>query len=585
MWTRSFPAVVSLAFAFTTATAGDMSTLKLVPVQANLVIQFENPRTAVETFLNHDVTKQTLQLPFVRRQLETPDFEKFLYLIEYYEKDLGAKWPEMIEKLAGGGLTISAKAGGDNAPLLIFFHGTDEAFTKRFLELLLDVVAKEQERTEAKERTKTATYRGVQAWGLDKNALLTRLGRTLVFANNNDAMKAVIDLHVAGGKSLADKADVAEARKSLPADCHAWLWLDLDIARQSKEAKEQFSFPANDPLQVTILGGWANTVIRSKYLCGALYQAGDDYTLSFRLNAGRDGMPEALALHVPPKGQTGSLPLLQPKGTLYSQSFYYDIAALWEKRRLLFNEKIAKSFEDSEKQVAPFLPGTSLSKILTQAGAHHRVVVVSHVNKGYQTKPSQIFPAGAFVTKMRDPKFARSFEGVLRAAALAATTQFQMRMNDEMHGDVKIVYYRFDEKAKVDGDPNNTRFNFTPCFATLNDQFIVCSNVELCRELIDLLKIEYRSSVHENSPAAFRGRFYSAGGADLLKSFEDQLLAELMLSQAVPPDRAKKQAEQIMQFARGIGELHLQADYGVNETRLEAIWKRPAIGKERKIQK
>lgn len=554
--------------------AADLATLKLIPPQANLIVHVENPRKLAETVIHHDVTQQVLKLPFVSEQIDTPEFERFLHLIRYYEKDLGAPWPELIDKLAGGGMTIAAKAGGENAPFMIVFRGSDEAFTKRFVDRVLYVIEQEQIRADSKERTKKGTHRGIDGWQLAEDALMTRLGSTLLFTNKNQALQAAIDLHLDGGKSLADRSEIAAARKTLPADCHAWLWLDLDIARQSKEAKEQYTFPANDPLQVGLIGGWGNTVIRSQFLLAGLYEEQGSFKLSFRLPAGRNGMPEALALHVPPAGTIGSLPLLEPKGTLYSQSFYFDIRALWELRKLLFNEKIAKDFEGAEKQIAPFLPGTSLSKILTQAGAHHRIVVVNHTAKGYATKPDQILPAFAFVTTFRDPKFAKSFEGVLRAGALVATTQFKMKMNDEMHGGVKIVYYRFDEKAKVDGDPGNVRFNFTPSFATLNDQFIVCSNVELCRELVDLLKVEDRRSPSRSSPAALRGRFYSAGGAEVLKAFEDEVLAQVILNEAVKPQVARKRTGELMQFVRSLGTVTIESEYRDKETRIEIVWKR-----------
>lgn len=568
-------APVLLVVSAACGSSADLANLKLIPPQANLVVQIDHPRRLLETIMQHDVTKQALQLPFIQQLVDAPGFQRFLQLVRYYEKDLGAPWPELVDKLAGGGLTISTRFGGDGAPAVLFFRGTDEAFTKRFLTRLLDVVEQEQLRTESKERTKKGVHRGVEGWQLAKDALLARIGSTLIFTNKNDALRAVIDVHADSGKSLADRSEIAAARKSLPPDCHAWLWLDLSYAKESKEAKAQFALPSNDALQLFLIGGWANTVFRSPYLLVGLYEEAGNFTLSARLPAGRDGMPEALALHVPPAGKPGTLPLLQPKSALYSQSFYFDVPSIWHRRQLLFNDMLAKQFDDAQKQVGKFLPGTSLSQLLSQAGSHHRIVVVNHAHKSYATQPNQTLPAFAFVTTYRDPKFAKSFEGVLRGAALLATQQFKMQMNDETHDGVKITYYRFDEKAKVDGDPDNSRFNFTPSMAAVQDQFIISSNIELCRELIGLIKKEQRQASDRTSPAAFRGLFQGQGGGDLLRSIEDQILAQVLLDQAVMPDEARKRTQELIDFVRKLGSLELSSTYGTKETRLEASWKRP----------
>ena len=45
---------------------------------------------------------------------------------------------------------------------------------------------------------------------------------------------------------------------------------------------------------------------------------------------------------VPPDGQPGSRPLLQPKNVLFSDSSYHDTSRVWTDRAKLFNDKAAK---------------------------------------------------------------------------------------------------------------------------------------------------------------------------------------------------------------------------------------------------
>src|SRR5262249_1191501 len=125
------------------ARADSPDPLALVPEQANLVLRIEKPRLLVETALNHDLLREMRQLPFVREQLQSRQVQRFLQLVKYYEDDLGVKWPEILDKLARGGITIATKAGEDNAPALLIAHGSDPEFTKKFYQLAITAIEQE----------------------------------------------------------------------------------------------------------------------------------------------------------------------------------------------------------------------------------------------------------------------------------------------------------------------------------------------------------------------------------------------------------------------------------------------------------
>src|SRR5262249_20254944 len=60
-------------------------------------------------------------------------------------------------------------------------------------------------------------------------------------------------------------------------------------------------------------------------------------------------------------------------------------------------------------------------------------------------------------------------------------------MDEIKHGPHTIVGYRFPEDEPLKGDDRNVRFNFSPAFVVVGDQFVVSSTIELARELADLL--------------------------------------------------------------------------------------------------
>jgi hypothetical protein len=274
-------------------------------------------------------------------------------------------------------------------------------------------------------------------------------------------------------------------------------------------------------------------------------------------------------LHLPPDGKPGTLPLLEPRGVLYSDSYYLDLAKIWDDRAKLFPKKQVEALERFDKRSGLFLAGTRLSQLLTQAGARHRTVVVHQAKVGYKTKPKQNIPAFAFVFELRQPeKFSKSMESVLRGVGLLATTQVKLKLVEEKHSGYAITGYRFDEKAPLKADVNGVRFNFSPCFARVGDQFVLSSTAGLCRDLVDLLHKE-QESAPKPSRSTFRAKLYSAGGADVLKSFEDQLITQVILDQAVPPGEAKGQVEKFIALVRGFGTLGIESRFDAREFRYE----------------
>src|SRR5262249_43975506 len=154
-------------------------------------------------------------------------------------------------------------------------------------------------------------------------------------------------------------------------------------------------------------------------------------------------------------------------------SFYLDPARVWTDREKLYDAKEIKQLEDFDKNSGKFLSGLQLSKILTAAGPYHRVVVVNQPKADYEKQPDQHFPAFAFVPELRDPDSSdRSMGTVLRGAGLLAATQTKMKYVEDSYKDCAIVGYRFDEEGELKSDVGNVRFNFSPCFARVGNQYV-----------------------------------------------------------------------------------------------------------------
>jgi hypothetical protein len=552
--------------------------LRLAPEQADFFIEVMQPRQLVEAGTSTDLFKTVLALPPVREYYDSTSARRAYQLLAYYEKELGAKWPALLDKLAGGGIVLAGKFGDNPQAALLVIQGTDADLMAKFYDTTLDVISQELVRQgESKEAIKKGSYKDVPTVNVgDFHA--ARAGAALLVSNKEEALHLALDRHLDGGKhSLAALAAVKDSARLLPPGPLARLWLNLDTVKQNPQAKEIFTSPRNDVNLTVLFGGQIDVATRSPYLTAGLYKEKDGFLATLRMPAGRQGASADFALHVPPADGPGLLPLLEPKDVAYSSSFYLDVSKIWDDRMKLFNEKQAKAIEEAGKNAGVRLIGLSPDKVLKQAGARHRVVVVDQPKSAYKdAPPSQPIPAFAFVTEMRDPdEFSKSMESSLRAAALAATLQgnIKLKVSDEKHGDYTITGWRFPVDVKLDSDAGNLRFNFSPCFVRVRNQFVFCSTLELCHQLVDLLDKETKGELPKGRQAATASRFYGSGGAALLRGAQDIFVTQAVLDQAVTPEAAREQVKTLIELVQRLGAVDTEVLYEAKQFRYDLRWK------------
>jgi hypothetical protein len=570
--------VVAALCAPNLAVSAPRDPLRFIPDKADLVLKVENPRQFIEGIAKLDAVKDIQQLDPVRQALDSVQVRRFFQLVKYYERDLTHPWPQLIDKLAGGGIALGVKyENGPNSPVLLAMQGTDAAVMHKFLDSATKVLEQEFNRQESKTKLAKLQYKQFETWTYGDGLHLALVDDVLLVSNKDKALHAGLDLASAeardAGKSAANMLNVkslADAKKLLPPDPLLWLSLNLEYVKQQSDAKNVLTTPRNDSLLTFAFAGWLDAARRSPYLALGLYKTREGYTASLRMPAGREGRAADVVLHLPDDDSASySLPLLEPKGVVFSHSFYLDLGAMWEKRDKIFNEKNAKEFEKGVKEGSRFLPGAPIDKLFTQSGVYHRFMVVQPGKLPYGKEPGVRVPAFAFVTSMRDPQFAKSMEILIKGVSVLAGFQVKLKPFEEMVGDVKLYGYRFAEDAPLPVDEQNIRFNFVPCFAQVKDQYIFCTNPDLLKELVGLVQKEDRKKLTKN----MQMRLYATGIGALINASPEQLLTQTILTQAIPEAEAKKQVESLLKYLENLGTLQLETDWQANEFRFNFIWK------------
>lgn len=557
--------------------AGPRDPLRFYPPETDVVLKVERPRTLVESVLNTELAKEAQELQTVRDFLDSANYRRFFGLLAHFEKELGAPWPALIDRVAGGGIAGGLKYAADgNSPVLVIVQGTDEATVERFFTLGIALLEEERSRQGATSSLKRKTYEGADCVEIDKDALVARAGDALLFSNKSSALKSGIEQWVAVGKDPKAKtvATVAarQAGSLLPPEPTAWLWVNLKPLKALPQAKDLVSTPRDNVILTILFAGLLDVARRSDFAAAGLYAEKGEYRLAVRMPAGREGMAADAELHLPRDPKVGgTLPLLEPQGVLLSHSFYYDLNTLYQKRDKIFPPMVAKDFANGEKQVSRFLIGSSLSEFLGQSGVHYRLVAARpEAVSEYKTQPEQKLPAFAVVLSMRDPGFARTMTAVIKAVALAAGQAASLRPWNEQLAGVPAFGYSFPEKGKFPDDPAGLRFNYQPTFGAYKDQYILASNKGLFRELVAILEKEDRS---KPLPPNMQIRGYADGAARYAYVVQEQTLAQTILGQALKLGAARKEAEAIFKLIRKLGVVGAQTEYTANEFRLDLFWK------------
>jgi hypothetical protein len=574
---RVFPSVAAVAFLIPCAHGESKDPLRFLPEKTDVVLKVEKPRALVESILKHDLAKDAQQLQIVRDFLDGADARRVFQLIAHFEKELGAPWPELLDKLAGGGIAGGLKIGSEKAPVALVLQGTDEKTVTRFFDLAQSLFEEETVRQGSKEGLARKKYAGVEVVQFTPELIAARVGDALLVANHGDAMKAMLDRHEADAKEveskkLADRRPAAEAGKILPAGPLAWLWVNLVPIKKLDQAKDFFETPRANFFLTLLASGWLDVAKRSDFLAAGLYHDAGNFKVAIRMPAGRAGMSPEVEIHLPKDPQvSGSLPLLEPKGVLLSHSFYMDLDAIYKKRTQIFPLELAKGLEEGEKQISKLLIGSSLPKFLSQSGVYYRLVATQPEKvESYPIQPEQRLPAFAAVVSMRDPQFGKTMNALVHGAATALGTQVSYRSWEEEVDGIQTFGFSFPENGKFPDDPQKLHFNYQPTFAVVQDQYILASNKGICRELIALIKKEDRARKMSQNMQLIA---FASGLGDYIYAGSDQVLASTILGQGLKLGAAKEQTQALFGYLQRLGTVGIETDYTDTTFRLDLTWK------------
>ncbi|MCI0381283.1 MAG: hypothetical protein L0215_27170 [Gemmataceae bacterium] len=550
--------------------AGDApDPLRFVPAQAELVAKLESPRGLHDFVFKHSAFQDLLRLDVVQAFLDGTNVRRALQLIEYLEKEMGQPRMELLDELTGGGVVVAAKFSDTKEPIALgVIQGKSEKRMRQFVTLALKVLDHELARLDAKGKVQVETRGDTDIIRLGEALVIARHGAALLVSNKEQAINKALEVEKDNAGGVLRVSQFQDAHRQRLPDALAWVWVNMESVHKIEGFKNGFEAFRLNPVFVVSLGSFTDVLARTPSLTFSVAKKGDDLLARLALPKGREGMAPVAAAFQPADGR-GSLPLLKPRRVNTSISYYLDLAKIWDNRHHFFGKNEAEALDKFEKDTGKYLGGLTLSKLLQQTGKYHRLVFTQPEKSPYKTKPKLNIGAFALVLDMREPAFAKTIGTGLRALGLIGTFQFGMKMVEEKHGAHTLTTYYFNENSKVPGDNQNIRFNFSPCFTTVGNQFVVASTAELGKDLVDCLVKETATPA---DPATTRIQVFAEGVAAGVRAGEDQILTQKILSQGLPAAEAKKQVESLFRLVEQLGRVELDTVYGQNDFRFDVRW-------------
>ncbi|MBI3823206.1 MAG: hypothetical protein HY289_11085, partial [Planctomycetes bacterium] len=263
--------------------------LRFVPGQAELIVKVDRPRELLKAIETNELFLEARKLAGVREYYDSTNFQQVYQLIAYFEKQLGQDRDEIIAELTAGGIVIGAKVTPPQGAVLVI-QSHDEKKLRRFLDVAFDVLTKELERQESKDRVVRSKYMGHDIGQIGGKLSFAIADGALIVASDEKALKLALDSQ--GKKSVLHAPAFMEAHNKAPAKVMAWTWLDLAAIRKNNpDFNNGLDAASKDPFQMLLFGGFADLLRRSPSVTAALTPDGKKgYRVSIGMPVGREGM-------------------------------------------------------------------------------------------------------------------------------------------------------------------------------------------------------------------------------------------------------------------------------------------------------
>ena len=532
-----------------------------LPQNTVIVFEVSRPGALLDLALAPKTVEAVTSLPPYQKLASQPGFQQFRGAVDYLEFKLKTDWKTAVRKLLGGGVTF-AVAPGD--AVLLIIDSEDAAMLNQLHETLLEFARGNANNQGEPNRVASADYRGVTGWTFNKGEAHAIIDNRLVMTNKPDAIKAMLDLRAEpNGQSLAALPAYQAAKEAAGAEAVATAFVNLATLKQIPGVQKALTNEQN-PLAALLFAGITEAVRESNWLAMGLSVESDTLKLATAVDGKVADPSGAAAFALPGEPDKGALPNLSVPGLIAGMSFYRDLHGFYAAKDELFPER-SSGLIFFENMMGIFFTGRDLTEeVLAETEPEVRVVVAKQEYDPSVGTPQLQIPAFAAIFRLRNPeKFAEiAEEAWQKALGLINFTRGQQALpgliiDKPTHGDTKFSAAHFSSADLEDKEKADTRFNFSPALAMVDDYLILSSAEGLARNLIDAVKKEVADSVKPlagvHSVLEIDGRQVAA----ILGANRESMVRQNMVEEGRTQEEAEAQIGILLSLVEYLGQAKL----------------------------
>jgi len=543
-----------------------------IPQNAVIVLELSKPGPLLDLALDPKTTDAVASLPAYQKLAAQPGFKQFKGVIDYLEFKLETDWRAGLRKLVGGGVTFAVLPGEQ---VVLIVDADDGKMLNDLHDTIVGFARGDAEKQGQPGRVASAEYRGVTGWTLGPNQSHAIIGNRLLAANKPEALKTMLDLRAERiGRDLASSSAYQAAKQASGSDAVATAYVNLATLKLAPGFNKALTDEQN-PLTSLLFAGMTEAVRESNWLAMGLCVDGDTLKLEAAVDGKVADSTGSAAFALPGQPGEGPLPNLSVPRRIAGMSLYRDLHGFYAAKDKLFPERTS-GLIFFENMMGIFFSGLDLTEeVLAETEPEIRFVVAEQKYDPAVGTPRVQVPAFAAVFRLRNPE---QFSEIVEEAWQSAVGLFSFTRGQQaqpkliidrvFHDDVKFTIAYFSSRMVEDRANLDTRFNFRPALAMVDDYLILSSAEGLARDLIDAVKKEVADSV---KPLAEGHSLVEIDGvrlASVLGANRENLVRQNMVNEGNTQEEAETQIDILLTLVKHLGQATL--DVGTREGRTQA---------------
>ncbi len=531
------------------------------PQDAILTLEISKTTDLLDLVLSPILIKAVTSTPAYQNAASQTGFKEFQGVIQYLETILGIDWKSAVQKLLGKGVTLAFLP--DEA-FLLAIDAEDEDLLKQLHDTLLGFAKDDAIKKGEPDKVESKEYQGVTGWTLDGKEAHVIIGNRLLYSNKSKVLKDVLDRR-AGliNQNLTENQVYQSAKKTVNADAALSIFLRLDILNKLPQMQKALAQNMN-PLLALLLAEIPEAIQKSNWLSLALDVS--EETLS--LNASMDGMLSDTAGPMtfarPDKSNNGAPPILTVPRQIAGISFYRDLYKFYAAKDDLFPERTS-GLIFFENMMGIFFTGRDLTEeVWKETKPEIRIVAAKQEYDPSIGIPGTQFPAFAVIFKLHNPqKFGEVVEEAWqKAIGLINFTRGQqaqpgLLIDRPVYNDIKITSTYFSSVQEEKKTNLDTRYNFQPTLARIDDNLIFSSTDQLAKDLIDSLKKEKEQSVESLKNTHSVVELDAVQISSILKTNRETMVRQNMVEKGISREDAETEFDLLTYVINYLGHASL----------------------------